>query len=87
MSLARSKITAQGQISVPAKVRQRLGAGPGSVLLWNEEQGRIVVSLGGAYSSKDISAALFPRGTPRRRSLEELKDGVREYAQLKHERG
>ncbi len=72
---------------MPAKVRQKLGVGPGSILLWNEEQGRIAVSRGGDYSAKDITAALFLQGSPRRRSLEELKDGVREYAQLKHERG
>ena len=32
MPIARSKPTAQGQISVPAEIRKKLGAGPGSVL-------------------------------------------------------
>lgn len=32
MAIAHSKVTAQGQISVPAKVRRKLGIGPGSVL-------------------------------------------------------
>ena len=31
MTIARSKLTAQGQISVPAEVRRRLGVVPGSV--------------------------------------------------------
>lgn len=32
MIIARSKLTAQGQISIPAEVRQRLGLTPGSVV-------------------------------------------------------
>jgi bifunctional DNA-binding transcriptional regulator/antitoxin component of YhaV-PrlF toxin-antitoxin module len=36
MALAHSKLTAQGQISVPAKVRRRLGVGPVSVLEWDD---------------------------------------------------
>jgi AbrB family looped-hinge helix DNA binding protein len=35
--IAQSKITAQGQISVPADVRRKLGLGPGSILEWQEE--------------------------------------------------
>ena len=37
MAIAHSKLTAQGQISVPAKVRRKLGVGPGSVLEWDED--------------------------------------------------
>ena len=37
MALAQSKVTAQGQISVPLEVRRRLGIGPGSILEWDEE--------------------------------------------------
>ena len=42
MPLAHSKVTAQGQVSVPAKVRQRLGVGPGSVIEWAEEGDHIL---------------------------------------------
>jgi AbrB family looped-hinge helix DNA binding protein len=37
MAIAQSKVTAQGQISVPAGVRKKLGVGPGSVLEWDEQ--------------------------------------------------
>jgi AbrB family looped-hinge helix DNA binding protein len=37
MALAHSKVTAQGQISVPAEVRKKLGIGPGSILEWEED--------------------------------------------------
>jgi len=54
--LARSKITAQGQISVPAEVRRKLGIGPGSVLEWNEEGEKIVVRRSARYNWEDLSA-------------------------------
>ncbi|MCP3962356.1 MAG: AbrB/MazE/SpoVT family DNA-binding domain-containing protein [bacterium] len=87
MSLARSKITAQGQISVPAKVRQKLGVGPGAVLVWDEDKGRIVVRRSGSYTSEDIHAALFPDGPPKPKSLKDMKDGIRGHLRKKHEVG
>ena len=83
MALAHSKLTAQGQVSVPAKVRQRLGVGPGSVLEWDEDGDRVVVRKAGRYSSEDIHRALFSK-TPRRRAIEELKRGVRQYVKKRH---
>jgi len=62
MTLARSKITAQGQISVPAEVRRKLGIGPGSVLEWNEEGEKIVVRRSARYNWEDVHRALFPDG-------------------------
>jgi len=32
MAIAHSKVAAQGQSSVPAEIRRKLGIGPGSVL-------------------------------------------------------
>ncbi|MGH7878609.1 MAG: AbrB/MazE/SpoVT family DNA-binding domain-containing protein, partial [Candidatus Binataceae bacterium] len=52
MSIARSKVTAQGQISVPAEVRRKLGVGPGSVLEWDEQGHQVVVRRAGQYSSE-----------------------------------
>ena len=78
MALAQSKLTAQGQISVPAKVRQRLGIGPGSVLEWDDEGGRVVVRKAGRYSSEEVHQALFPRD-PKPRTLADLKKGIHKY--------
>ena len=86
MPLAQSKVTAQGQISVPAEVRRKLGIGPGSVLEWHEDGDEIVVRRAGRYSSEDIHKALFSQGPPKRRSLDELKDAVRRHVQKKHAR-
>jgi AbrB family looped-hinge helix DNA binding protein len=83
MALAHSKVTAQGQVSVPAKVRQRLGVGPGSVLEWDEDGDQVVVRKAGRYSSEDIHRALFST-TPRTRTVQELKAGVRRYLNKRH---
>jgi antitoxin PrlF len=86
MALAQSKVTAQGQISVPAEVRKKLGLGPGSVLEWSEEGEKIVVRKAGRYSSEDIHRALFAKRSPKRRKLEELKDAVSQHVREKHAR-
>ena len=85
MALAHSKLTAQGQISVPASVRRKLGVGPGSVLEWDEDGDRVVVRRAGRYSFKEIHKVLFPT-PPRPRTLEELKEGIRTYMKKKHAR-
>jgi antitoxin PrlF len=87
MALAQSKVTAQGQISVPAAIRRKLGVGPGSVLEWHEEGGKIVVRRAGKYTSLDIHKVLFPDGPPKRRTLKELKQGIEDYIMEQHERG
>jgi len=86
MALARSKLTAQGQISVPVDVRRKLGIGPGSVLEWNEEDGKIVVRRSGRFTSEEIHQAIFLKGTPERRTLEDLKEGIRRNIRNRHAR-
>jgi len=85
-TIAHSKLTAQGQVSVPAEVRRRLGIGPGAILEWNERGGAIVVSRAGRYSSEDVHRALFPEGGPKPKTLRELKEGIRRYARKRHAR-
>ena len=84
--MARSKITAQGQISVPAEVRKRLGLGPGSVIEWEEEDGKVVVRRLGKYTFEDIRKVLFPEGPPPPKTIEEMDEGIREYMRKKHAR-
>jgi AbrB family looped-hinge helix DNA binding protein len=86
MALAQSKLTAQGQISVPAEVRRRLGIGPGSILEWSEEGSQIVVRRLGGYTSEDLHRALFKK-PPHPRTLAELKEGVRRHMRRRHARG
>ena len=86
MALAQSKVTAQGQISIPAEVRRKLGIGPGSVLEWEEEGDAVIVRKAGRYTSEDIHRAVFPRDTPASKKLEDFDKGVRSYIRKKHAR-
>jgi len=86
MGTVYSKLTAQGQISVPASIRRKLGVGPGSVLEWHEAEEGVVVRRAGRFTSQDVHDALFPKGPPRPRSLEDMKAGVRRYIKKRHAR-
>lgn len=83
MVIAYSRLTAQGQISVPKEVRRKLGIGPGAVLEWDEEGERIVVRRAGRYTSEDVHNALFER-EPEPRTLEELEQGIPRYVKRRH---
>lgn len=84
--MAHSKLTAQGQVSIPAAVRKKLGVGPGAVLEWCEEGNRIVVKRAGKYSWADVRRALFPKGAPRPASLRELKASIEQDVRGRHPR-
>ena len=86
MSVPHSKVTAQGQISVPLAVRRKLGIGPGSILEWHEEGDAIVVRRAGRYSSEDIHRVLFPKGKPGKQTEGALKEGIRKYVRKRHAR-
>jgi antitoxin PrlF len=86
MSIAHSKLTSQGQISVPAEVRRKLGLIPGSVIEWDEADGTVVVRRLGEFSSEDIHTALFGTRAPQPRSLPELRESVRDHLKSKHAR-
>lgn len=83
---AQSKLTTQGQVSVPAAVRRRLGLGPGATLEWVEEGGHIIVRRAVHHDSAAVHGALFPEGAPTRKSLVELKQGVALAMRRKHAR-
>jgi AbrB family looped-hinge helix DNA binding protein len=86
MAIAHSKVTVEGQISVPMIVRRKLGIGPGSILEWEEDGDQIVVRRAGRFSSEDIHQALFGARTPRTRTLGELREGVRSYVRKRYAR-
>jgi len=86
MAIALSKLTAQGQISVPAEVRKKLGVGPGSVLEWDEQDDQVVVRRAGRYTSQDVHNALFPKKAPKGKPAH-VKDAIRTYIRKRHARG
>jgi antitoxin PrlF len=86
VSLAKSRLTSQGQISVPAEVRRKLGVGPGSVLEWEQVGEEMRVRRAGTYSSQEVHRALFSK-TPAKRSVDELKQGRARHIRKRHARG
>ena len=81
-----SKVTSQGQISVPAPVRRKLGIGPGSVLEWEERDGAYLVRKAGKYSSKDIHNALFVKDEPTRKAPIDTRQAIADAIRKRHAR-
>lgn len=78
MDLGHSRITSQGQTSVPAQVRKRFGLGPGTTLAWEEVDGQLVLRPV-QYALSDYATLLPPPpATPV--SLEEMERAIAEAA-------
>jgi AbrB family looped-hinge helix DNA binding protein len=86
MLIAQSKVTAQGEISVPAEVRKKLGIGPGSVLEWEQQNDQVVVRRAGQFTSTDIHKALFGSGKPKSKRSMDVKEGIRKYIRKRRTR-
>jgi len=87
MAVARSRITAQGQISVPAEIRRKLGVGPGAILEWADEGGKIVIRRAGKYTWEDVHKAVFPEGPPRKSlTVEEMDEAIAARMRQKYAR-
>ena len=87
MQKVQTKLTSQGQVSVPAAVRSFLHLMPGSVLVWSQDGDRIVVERAKRHSTAEVHQALFADqpavGVPAK-SLAELKQGIRQRMQRRH---
>lgn len=89
MPLAHSKLTAQGQISVPAGIRKKLGIGPGSILEWDEMNEEVIVRKAGQHTLEDVHDALFPQdtqGRPKRIASASVKEGIKAHLRQKYAR-
>lgn len=85
MTTTESRITAKGQISIPASVRRKLGLAPGSRIEWVERDGEYVVRRASRYSSQDVHDAVFqPPPTPA--TVEDMEDAIRRRIREKHAR-
>ena len=85
---AHSKLTSQGQVSIPASVRRALGLTTGSMLEWVEEQGHIIVKRATRHDTQAAHDALFPAGEviDNPSSLEDLKQGIASDIKRRHAR-
>ena len=85
MTLAQSKLTTQGQVSVPVEVRKKLGLGPGSVLDWEERGGEIIVRKAGRHTSVEVHVALFGAGSKPVPPVD-MKEAIRKSVRKRHAR-
>ncbi|MBC8086738.1 MAG: AbrB/MazE/SpoVT family DNA-binding domain-containing protein [Phycisphaerae bacterium] len=82
MTLPRSRLTSQGQVSIPAEIRRKLGLYPGSVVEWDEdENGRISLRRAGRFTSEDVHHALFVRPPVKPTTVAGMDDGIRRHIQ------
>ena len=85
MAGSESKITSQGQISIPASIRKKLGLGPGSKVEWCERGDEVLIRRASKYSSQDIHDALFDAPTATH-TVEEMDEGIRVHMRNQHAR-
>ena len=85
MAGVESKITSQGQISIPARIRQKLGLVPGSRVEWHEEGDDVIVRRASKYSSQDIHDAIFSV-SPQPHTVDEMDEGISVHLRRKHAR-
>ena len=78
MNLGHTRITAQGQTSVPAQVRRRFGLGPGAELAWEEVDGTLVLRPV-CFALSDF-ARLLPAPPERPVSLDDMDKAAADAA-------
>ncbi len=86
MASIESKLTSQGQVSIPARIRRKLGLTPGSRVEWCERGDEVLVRRASKYSSLDIHDAMFS-APPARKSVEDMDEGIRSHMRRTHARG
>ena len=81
MNLGHTRITTQGQTSVPAQVRRRFGLGPGAELSWEEVDGALILRVV-SYTLADFALRL-PAPPQEPVSLEDMEAAIGEAVEGK----
>jgi bifunctional DNA-binding transcriptional regulator/antitoxin component of YhaV-PrlF toxin-antitoxin module len=80
-----SKLTTQGQVSVPASVRQFLSLSPGATMLWVQEGERVWVERAVTNTTTDVHQALFGNSAPKQTAdTPDTKQAIRSFMQKRH---
>ena len=80
-----SKLTTQGQVSVPASVRQFLSLSPGATMLWVQEGERVWVERAVTNTTTDVHQALFGNSAPKQTAdTPDTKQAIRSFIKKKH---
>ena len=79
-----TRVTSQGQVSVPAAIRRKLGVEPGSTLQWIERGDEVVVRRRVGSTFEEMHKILFPNGPPKPISLKQMDEAIVDYMREKH---
>ena len=79
-----TRVTSQGQVSVPAAIRRKLGVEPGSTLQWIERGDEVVVRRRVGSTFEEMHKILFPNGPPKPISLKKMDEAIVDYMREKH---
>ena len=83
--LGRSRITAEGRLSIPVSVLRQLGLSSGEVLIWEVIEDHMVVKREGRHTLGDIQEAL-QIACATSPTDDEIRDGVKSRTKAKHGR-
>jgi bifunctional DNA-binding transcriptional regulator/antitoxin component of YhaV-PrlF toxin-antitoxin module len=83
VSLAQSRITAQGQVSIPVSVMRQFGLAPGEWITWDTLDGRLVIEKAGHYTLAAVQNALkIPKD--RHKSEAGIQEGIQARTRTKY---
>lgn len=85
MESIQSRITCRGQVSIPARIRRKLGLTPGSTVEWCERGSEVLVRRATKYSSLDMHRAAFS-SAPEAKTVEEMDAGIETHLRRRHAR-
>ena len=85
MERIESRITSQGRISIPARIRRKLGLAPGSTIEWYERGDEVIVRRATKHASRDIHDALFA-APPDAHEVGDMDEGIRAFLWRRHAR-
>lgn len=83
--MATATITSKGQVTIPKKIRDKLGLKPGDKINFElNEQGKLEVSTK-TYSIMDTAGILYRPGQ-KAKTIKEMNEGVAEYFREKYKK-
>ncbi|MEX0845605.1 MAG: AbrB/MazE/SpoVT family DNA-binding domain-containing protein [Balneolaceae bacterium] len=83
--MAKATITSKGQVTIPKKIREKLGLKPGDKLNFEvNEKGNLEVTPK-TYSIMDTAGILYRPGQ-KAKTIEEMNEGVAEYFRKKYKK-
>ena len=85
MERIESRITSQVRVSIPARIRQKMGLTPGSTIEWRERGDEVIVRRATKHTSQDIHDALFAT-PPDARGAGDMDEGIRALMRRRHAR-